>query len=158
MADLKLVRYRGDTFRLPVIVKDSNGEPIDLSDAVIRFTLGEGDDAIVLVSPKSWNEETAYEVDDLVFHEGSIYQCIEAHTNEEPPNEYWELVETEGIEIERDDENGEFTITVGYKLMEEFAGPMEDTGVYYFDVEITQKGIRQTYFVGELTLREDMTK
>lgn len=40
MADFKLIRYRGDTFILPVALTDSQGRPVDLSGAAIKFKLG----------------------------------------------------------------------------------------------------------------------
>ncbi len=37
-----------------------------------------------------WSSSTAYSVGDKVAHEGSSYSCIQAHTNQEPPNAtYW---------------------------------------------------------------------
>lgn len=40
MVGFKLIRYRGDTFVLPVSLTDSQGSPIDLTGAAIKFKLG----------------------------------------------------------------------------------------------------------------------
>lgn len=48
-----------------------------------------------------WSSATAYAVRDVVYRLGSSYICIEAHTNQEPPNvTYWELVAQKGTDGE----------------------------------------------------------
>lgn len=41
-----------------------------------------------------WNSSTSYALDDYVVHGGSCYRCIQANTNQEPPDtDYWHFVE-----------------------------------------------------------------
>jgi hypothetical protein len=45
----------------------------------------------------AWGAATAYAVDDVVENGGSSYVCIQAHTNQAPPNmTYWELMAQKG--------------------------------------------------------------
>lgn len=44
-----------------------------------------------------WSSATSYVLRDVVFSAGSSYICIQAHSNQEPPNaSYWELVAQRG--------------------------------------------------------------
>lgn len=45
----------------------------------------------------AWDNSTAYVENDVVEHDGSAYVCIDAHTNEEPPNgSYWGVLVAKG--------------------------------------------------------------
>lgn len=102
--------YHGDTFVLPIAIKDEDGVVIDLTDAEIRFTLR----ALVDVT---------------------------------------EL--TIGVDIDREDNEGSFTITVSDDVMEE-----STTGgsAYLLDVEVTwSTGVKETLFVAELPVEKDIT-
>jgi hypothetical protein len=46
MEKLALEQYRGDTLTLRLLVKDSNGDPVSLEAASVRFTLGTGEGAL----------------------------------------------------------------------------------------------------------------
>lgn len=52
MEKVQLETFCGDTFQLTLTVKDSNGDPIDLADAAVRFTIDAG-------TENSITEETA---------------------------------------------------------------------------------------------------
>ena len=52
MEKVQLETFCGDTFQLALTVKDSNGDPIDLGDATVRFKIDTGDE-------NSITEETA---------------------------------------------------------------------------------------------------
>lgn len=48
-----------------------------------------------------WNSATAYVLRDVVYRLGSSYICIQAHTNQEPPNAlYWDLTAQKGADGE----------------------------------------------------------
>jgi hypothetical protein len=47
----------------------------------------------------TWNNSTSYVVDDAVERNGSSYVCIQANTNQSPPNAtYWELLAQKGTD------------------------------------------------------------
>jgi hypothetical protein len=48
----------------------------------------------------AWSNTTSYVIDDAVEHSGSSYVCIQANTNQEPPNPtYWQMLAQKGEDI-----------------------------------------------------------
>jgi hypothetical protein len=102
--DFSIERYHGNSLVLPVALTDSNGAPISLVDAMIKFRIGNITEA------------------------------------------------SEGYSIARSDSAGTFTITITASRMATLQDP-----VYYFGCEVTYaSGIRQTLFVGKLTLKDNV--
>ncbi|MDD4653296.1 MAG: hypothetical protein PHQ34_13835 [Methanothrix sp.] len=102
--DFCIERYYGNSLVLPVALTDSNGDPISLVCATIKFRIGDITEA------------------------------------------------SEGYSIARNDVAGAFTITISASLMATLQDP-----VYYFGCDVTYaSGIRQTLFVGKLTLKDNV--
>ena len=82
---------------LPFVFSSSVTYVLELSDLVARLIQN---GAYVLVAPTAWNSGTAYTVGDLASSGGVNYYCIQAHTNQAPPNaSYWFAMTGSYLEI-----------------------------------------------------------
>jgi hypothetical protein len=73
---------------IPFIFNDDQTYAIEVGDQYMRFIRN---GAYVEVSGVSaWSNVTAYDIADLVLEGGVYYYCVQAHTNQQPPNAtYW---------------------------------------------------------------------
>lgn len=77
MNTVKLEQYCGDTFRFAVSLKDSDGDPVDLKDAEVRFTLA-------LPTPVTHDTEGV----DIDVEEGVIDIAVDYQLMQVSPGDY----------------------------------------------------------------------
>lgn len=109
-----IVSYQGSTY-LAKSAPPAGTLPTNTTYWMLCAAKGTPGDAVPITE---WSSSTAYSVGDKVAHEGSSYYCIQAHTNQEPPNAtYWMVIGAKG-------EPGDVSTAQMNQAIEDALGPV----------------------------------